>query len=135
MSEYPKFLPRLDADGKETDDGAVVVKNAEEEAAAVTRGHVVRERVQPANAPNAAGLVPPPALEYPRHLFRGSDAGLVSVVVKDADADAAARADGYLPLKTPADGEVHSLELDGGADADDTAGNANESPRRWRKKK
>lgn len=107
MSEYPKFLPKLDAEGKETDEGAIVVQNADEEAAALTRGHVTRKSVRPARAPDAAGNPPPAFLEFPKYVYRGEDGERKSRLVKDADAEAAAAADGFAPLEPPADGDVH----------------------------
>lgn len=102
MSEYPKFLPRLDADGKETDEGAIVVQNAEEEAAALKAGHVARKSVQPAGLPSAPGAAPIEYLEFPKHVYQGEGEERISRVVKDAAEEAAAADEGFAALGGPA---------------------------------
>lgn len=93
--EYPKFLPLKGAEG---DEGGIVVHDAEEEAAAIAKGHVARESVQPAGIEAAPGAAPIEFLEYPKHVYRGEGEGQESIVVKNAEEEAAALEDGYRAL-------------------------------------
>lgn len=89
--EYPKAL-YLDGD---TSKASTVVQNAEQEEAAAREGF----QPLPANPP------PEPAqpggaafLEFPKMLYQGGALGADTRVVKDAAAQEAAAADGFLPL-------------------------------------
>ncbi len=96
--EYPKHVYK---DGQ-IDQESAVVKNLEEERAAGLKGYVA---LPSAPQPEGADAVKaePDYLEFPKHVYKGEGEARESIVVKNADEEAAAKAQGYLALDAVAD--------------------------------
>lgn len=110
--EYPKHVY---LDGDAAKDSAIVT-NAEEERLAGIKGYAALPSVVLPEGSLAALQASPSYLEFPKHVYRDEDGARVSIVVKDADEEAAAVAQGYAPLgvavadEAPVDGSADEPE-------------------------
>ena len=91
--EYPKHVYK---DGQ-IDGESAVVKNLEEERAAGLKGYIALPSAPPLD-PAEAAKAEPTYLEFPKHVYKGEGEDRVSIVVKNADEEAAALEQGYAAI-------------------------------------
>jgi hypothetical protein len=98
--EYPKHVYK----GEDDERTSRVVKNAAEEAEAAEQGYeALPSAPEPPEAEQAAIEAQGAFLEYPKHVYRGEGEDRESIVVKDAEAEAAAEGQGYKALDRPSE--------------------------------